>query len=112
MNPPPRFLVPSRTFLSELSVACRAPERVLRSGEAAREGERERRMRGPSARAESPRRIFCYLDPTMFEDCPLLAFAASVRPMELAPIQAIASIPMKRSAPKMAFALSHLSNVP
>jgi hypothetical protein len=47
----------------------------------------------------------------MPEDCLLSAFAASVGLMELEPIHAIASSPMKKIAPKMAFALSHLSNV-
>jgi hypothetical protein len=65
-------------------------------------------MGGPAF--ESSRQI-SYLDLTMLEDFEPIAIAASFRPTELAPIQAIAIIPMKRIAPNAAFALSHLLNV-
>jgi hypothetical protein len=54
---------------------------------------------------------FSYLDLTMLEDFEPIAVAASFCPTELTPIQAIASIPMKRIAPSTAFAFSHLWNV-
>jgi len=54
---------------------------------------------------------FSYLDLTMLEVFEPAAIVASVCPTELKPTHAIAIIPMKRIAPKMAFASSHLSNV-